>query len=113
MVPKKWVEANPERILREANGTGPYKVVTFPKRDKMTLTVNPDWWGDRSVLPAKEAVFLFRPEDGARLSALKAGEADLAHNIGEDLAKLAPKFVHKGSLEVFLIRLNYKTKACS
>jgi peptide/nickel transport system substrate-binding protein len=113
MVPKKWLEVNPERILREANGTGPYKLVHFAKGDKMTLTVNQGWWGDRSALPAKDVVFLFRPEDGVRLSALKAGEADLAHNIGADLAKLAAKFVHKGALEVFLIRLNYKTKACS
>ncbi|HXH11513.1 MAG TPA: ABC transporter substrate-binding protein [Alphaproteobacteria bacterium] len=112
MVPKKWVEANPERILREANGTGPYKLVSFAKGDKMTLTVNPQWWGDLSALPAKDVVFLFRPEDGVRLSTLKAGEADLAHNIGADLAKLAPKFVHKAALEVFLIRLNYKTNAC-
>jgi peptide/nickel transport system substrate-binding protein len=113
IVPKKWVEANPERILRETNGTGPYKLVSFTKGDKMALTVNLDWWGDRSKLPVKDVVFLFRPEDGVRLSALKAGEADLAHNLGADLAKLAPKFVHKGSLEVFLIRLNYKTNACS
>jgi peptide/nickel transport system substrate-binding protein len=113
IVPKKWVEANPERILREANGTGPYKLVSFTKGDKMTLTVNLDWWGDRSKLPVKDVIFLFRPEDGVRLSALKAGEADLAHNLGADLAKLAPKFVHKGSLEVFLIRLNYKTNACT
>jgi peptide/nickel transport system substrate-binding protein len=113
IVPKKWVEAQPERILREANGTGPYKLVGFVKGDKMTLTVNPDWWGERATLPAQDVVFLFRPEDGVRLSALKAGEADLAHNLGADLAKLAPRFVHKGSLEVFLIRLNYKTPACS
>jgi peptide/nickel transport system substrate-binding protein len=78
MVPKKWLEANPERILREANGTGPYKVVSFTKGDKMTLTVHPDWWGDRAALPAKDAVFLFRPEDGARQRALRGPGGVLA-----------------------------------
>jgi peptide/nickel transport system substrate-binding protein len=113
MVPKKWLAANPDRILREANGTGPYKLAGFTKGDRMTLTINPAWWGDRTALPASNAVFLFRSEDGVRLSALKAGEADLAHNIGADVAKLAPKVVHKAALEVFLIRLNYKTKGCA
>jgi peptide/nickel transport system substrate-binding protein len=113
MVPKKWLEANPERILRESNGTGPYKLASFTKGDRMTMTANPDWWGERGTLPVKDAIFLFRPEDGVRLSTLKAGEADLAQNLSPELAKLAPKFVHKGSLEVFLIRLNYKTRACS
>lgn len=112
IVPKKWLEANPERILREANGTGPYKFVSYTKGDRMTLTANPDWWADWRKLPAREAVFLARPEEGVRVSAVKAGEAELAHNIGGEVAKLVPKFVHKGSLEVFLIRLNYKTKAC-
>ncbi|RMF86852.1 MAG: hypothetical protein D6736_14155 [Nitrospinota bacterium] len=113
IVPKKWVEANPDRILTEANGTGPYKLVRFTKGDRMILTANPTWWGDWTTLPAKDVVFLFRPEEGVRVAAVKAGEADMAAHLGGEIARLAPKFVHKPVLEVFLIRLNYKTKSCA
>lgn len=113
MTPKKWVEANPERILNEANGTGPYKLVSFAKGDKMTMTANPDWWGGWENLPAKEVVFLFRAEEGVRVATVSAGEADIAAHIGPELAQLAPKFVHKPILEVFLLRLTYKTKSCA
>jgi peptide/nickel transport system substrate-binding protein len=113
IVPKAWVEANPERILTEANGTGPYKLVRFGKGDRMVLTANPNWWGKWTTLSVKEVVFLFRPEEGVRVATVQAGEADIAGHIGGELAQLTPAFVHKAVLEVFLIRLNYKTTACS
>jgi hypothetical protein len=47
-----------------------------------------------------------------RVAAVQAGEADMAGHIGGELAKLTPTFVHKPVVEVFLIRLNYKTQAC-
>jgi peptide/nickel transport system substrate-binding protein len=113
IVPKTWVEANPDRILTEANGTGPYQLVRFAKGDRMVLTANPKWWGNWTALPVKEVVFLFRPEEGVRVATVQAGEADIAAHIGGELAQITPTFVHKAVVEVFLIRLNYKTKACS
>jgi peptide/nickel transport system substrate-binding protein len=113
IVPKTWVEANPDRILTEANGTGPYKLVRFAKGDRMVLTANANWWGKWTTLPVKEVVFLFRPEEGVRVATVQAGEADIAAHIGGEMAQLTPAFVHKAVLEVFLIRLNYKTNACS
>jgi peptide/nickel transport system substrate-binding protein len=113
ITPKKWGEANPDRILTEANGTGPYKLVRFAKGDRMTLTANPNWWGDWTTLPAKDVVFLFRPEEGVRVATVQAGEADIAAHVGGELAQLAPAFLHKPVVEVFLLRLNYKTKSCA
>jgi peptide/nickel transport system substrate-binding protein len=113
MVPKKWVEANPDRILTEANGTGPYKLGRFARGDRMSLTANPNWWGNAATLPARDVVFLFRPEEGVRVAAVQAGEADMAAHIGGELARLTPAFVHKAVVEVFLVRLNYKTQACA
>lgn len=90
IVPKKWVEANPERILTEANGTGPYKLARFAKGDRMTLTANSAWWGKAATLPAREVVFLFRPEEGVRVAAVQAGEADMAGHSGGGQSQVAP-----------------------
>jgi peptide/nickel transport system substrate-binding protein len=79
----------------------------------MTLSANATWWGKVDTLPARDVVFLFRPEEGVRVAAVQAGEADMAAHIGGELARLAPTFVHKAVVEVFLIRLNYKSQACA
>lgn len=58
-----------------AVGTGPYKLVSYTRGDRIVLEPNPGYWGDK---PAWDKVTL-RPitSDGPRVAALLAGDVDM------------------------------------
>lgn len=63
-------------------GSGPYRFVSWRRGVEVVLERNPDYW---RVTPQVERL-IYRPiiEDQARLSALEAGEIDLAVNLPPD-----------------------------
>jgi peptide/nickel transport system substrate-binding protein len=63
-------------------GAGPYRFVSWQRGVEVVLERNPDYW---RVTPQVERL-IYRPivEDQARLSALEAGEIDLAVNLPPD-----------------------------
>ena len=68
-------------------GTGPYKFVSYTPGEKIVLTGNPDYWGDK---PAFADVTL-RPikSSPSRVAALLAGDVDMIDGVPTaDLAKL-------------------------
>jgi peptide/nickel transport system substrate-binding protein len=69
------------------NGTGPFKFKEFVKGDRIVLTRNPAYWGEK---PAWETVtFKPIPSDGPRVAALLAGDVDFIENPpSQDLPKL-------------------------
>ena len=73
-----WPETGSFNSLELANGTGPYKLTTFTRGDRIVLDANPDYWGDA---PTFEQVIL-RPitSDGPRVAALLAGDVDFIEN---------------------------------
>ncbi len=65
-----------------AIGTGPYKLVKFDRGVSIVLARNPDWWGPK--LPWDEVILRPINNDASRLSALLAGEVDLADRMAPD-----------------------------
>jgi peptide/nickel transport system substrate-binding protein len=56
-------------------GTGPFKFVEWKTNTHVIIERNPDYWGDKA--PLDRVVFKVLPEEGARMIALQAGEADM------------------------------------
>jgi len=67
---------------RATIGTGPYKMVKFARGERLVLARNPDWWGPKQ--PWDEVVLRPIASDASRLSALLAGEVDLADRMAPD-----------------------------
>ena len=62
-----------------SGGTGPFKLATFKRGDRIELTRNDAYWGGA---PAWDKVSLrILPNDGSRIAALLAGDADMIENI--------------------------------
>jgi len=60
---------------RNANGTGPYKLVQWTPDVKTVLVANPDYWGKRGNVT--EAQYLVIGTGATRISGLVSGELDL------------------------------------
>jgi peptide/nickel transport system substrate-binding protein len=73
---------------RGAIGTGPFRLESFARGDRVNLVRNDAYWGAK---PAWERVTLrILPQDAARLAALLAGDVDAIENIPtSDVARLA------------------------
>jgi peptide/nickel transport system substrate-binding protein len=60
---------------RNPVGTGPFKFVEWRTNTSITIERNSDYWGDKA--PLDRVVFKVVPEEGARMIALRTGEADM------------------------------------
>lgn len=70
------------------NGTGPYKLVTWNKEERMEFEAFSDYFG--GVPPTKNLVITIIPEPASRAIAIETGEVDIADGIAlEDLARLS------------------------
>jgi peptide/nickel transport system substrate-binding protein len=58
--------------VRNANGTGPYKLKSYESDNRTVLIANLDWWGKRGNV--EEAVFVVIQSDATRLAALVSGD---------------------------------------
>jgi peptide/nickel transport system substrate-binding protein len=65
---------------RNANGTGPFKLVSREPDVKTVLAVNSEWW-DKPQHNLTEVVFLPIKNDGTRTSALLRGEVDMVYTL--------------------------------
>jgi len=65
--------------LRNANGTGPYRLERYEPDIRTVLRENPLWWGraDRRNGNVDSAFFVTIRSDATRLAALNSGEVDL------------------------------------
>jgi peptide/nickel transport system substrate-binding protein len=72
---------------RNANGTGPYRLVKWTPDVKTVLEANPDYWGKRGNVT--EAQYLVIGTGATRVSGLLSGELDLVVDPSlQDLARL-------------------------
>jgi peptide/nickel transport system substrate-binding protein len=73
---------------RAAIGTGPFKLESFARGDRVVLTRNDAYWGTK---PAWDRVTLrLLPQDAPRLAALLAGDVDAIENVPtSDAGRLA------------------------
>jgi len=61
-------------LLQHPIGTGPYMLQEWVQGDHITLTANPNYWGDAPK--TKTVIFKWTTQAAARLTAIKAGEID-------------------------------------
>ncbi len=60
--------------VRNANGTGPYRLKAYESDTRTVLCANPHWWGTRGNVD--EAIYVVIQSDATRLAALLSGEVD-------------------------------------
>ncbi len=61
---------------RNPSGTGPFKFKEWVRGDRVVMTRNDDYWGEKANLD--ELVFRAVPDDGARVLAMEAGTVHVA-----------------------------------
>lgn len=82
---------------RAAIGTGPYKLVSFKRGDRVELARNETWWGAAAgsgvsdgAPPWDKVTFRMVSNDAARIASLLSGDVDAIENVPTaDVAKLA------------------------
>ena len=104
IVPAELAPVDNEQLSAEMVGTGPYSFVEWSRGSEITLTRFEDYWGEKPQI--KDVTVKFVPEESVRLSALKAGEIQLARNMAPDLQSQAPKVVSGPQSEVSFLKMN-------
>lgn len=67
---------------RNANGTGPYKLISREPDVKTVLTVNEDYWGkDEFAMQVKDVIFTPIQNQATRVAALLSGEVDFIQDV--------------------------------
>jgi peptide/nickel transport system substrate-binding protein len=61
--------------VRNANGTGPFRLKSYEADNRVVLEAHKEWWGERGNVT--EAIYLVIASDATRLAALNSGAADL------------------------------------
>ena len=95
-------------LATQAAGTGPYMLDEYSSGSHVTLTRNPDYWGDHPQIDNVRFVFL--PENQSRVQALQAGDVHMAMGISPDSADDLPKiFARDEGIEYPYLRMkNYE-----
>ncbi|RVT86532.1 hypothetical protein DXV76_00080 [Rhodobacteraceae bacterium CCMM004] len=78
--PAYWQEVGLEAFSQDPIGTGPFVLDSWVRDDRLTMSANPDYWGE---LPAgiDELVWRPVPEDAARLAGLQTGEFQIVKDL--------------------------------
>ncbi len=104
--PGHWKKAGDQGYANEPAGTGPFKFVSRVRDSELRSVRNDAFFNPRDNklgprLPYAAALHTFiRPELGARVAALEAGEVDLAVEVSADTAKA---FEARPNFQVFVI----------
>lgn len=64
---------------RKPNGTGPYVFSDWQNGQSITLTRNPDYWGEQPQV--EKATYLFRSDSAVAAAMVETGEADIVPSI--------------------------------
>ncbi len=73
---------------RNTNGTGPYKITGWQPDQRITMTINRDWW-DKNTGNVTDVVYAPIKSDPTRVAALISGELDLLTDVPtQDVARL-------------------------
>lgn len=105
MVPPEHTQSSKEAIGEEPIGTGPY-VFDSATQDSITLTRNAEYWNDEVDAQAESVTILSRPEAASRVSALQAGEIDIAWDVPVEQADSVPQTLSAALREIAALRLN-------
>ncbi|MBI5933889.1 MAG: peptide ABC transporter substrate-binding protein [Chloroflexi bacterium] len=86
--PSEWIEATAGDGIRTSEGlehpigTGPYMVSEWKRGESVTLSANPEYWGEAPY--AETLVFRWSTESAARMLELQAGTVDAIDNVGPE-----------------------------
>lgn len=69
----------------EAIGSGPYLVSDFRANESITLTANPDYWGDHAA-QTETVILRYYTDDNAAVNALASGDVQVLAPISDSLA---------------------------
>jgi peptide/nickel transport system substrate-binding protein len=73
---------------RNAMGTGPYKITGWMPEQRVTMTINNDWW-DKHTSNVKEVIYTPIKSDPTRVAALLSGDVDMLTDLPtQDVARL-------------------------
>jgi peptide/nickel transport system substrate-binding protein len=73
---------------RNVMGTGAYKITSWQPEQRITMTINPDWW-DKPQGNVREVVYTPIKSDPTRVAALLSGDVDLLTDVPtQDVARL-------------------------
>jgi ABC-type transport system substrate-binding protein len=89
IVSKQDIDANSsdngqQWFSENANGTGPYKFVSWERGSQATLERNQDWWGTWPANPIDKVIVRFVGDGPTRARGLEGGEYDLANFVPLD-----------------------------
>jgi peptide/nickel transport system substrate-binding protein len=94
-MPQDYNGKQETHAVRNANGTGPYRLKAYEQDRRLVLEANPQWWGRRepgaaaSLGNVTQAVYTVIQQDGTRLAALASGEVDFVIDAPfQDVARL-------------------------
>lgn len=88
-------------------GTGPYVWDEYVRGQQITLSANPNYWGDAPTVTG--ATYVFRADSAVRSAMVAAGEADIAPNISlQDATDPAMDYSYPNSETVYM-RLDNET----
>ena len=112
MFSPKQIQEAPDSIATGPIGTGAYTVTSFDANG-LVLEARDDYWGKTPSL--KNVTFVFRPEPGARVAMLLAGEADLILDLQpDDVGQLDPSQVVPGvGFETYTLRYGFDDELTS
>ncbi|HEX5166009.1 MAG TPA: ABC transporter substrate-binding protein, partial [Thermomicrobiales bacterium] len=79
IVAPEWAKGGPEVVSKEANGTGPYKFVSWTPNEDLVVEANEDYWGD--VPSIKKVRMTTIVEQATRVAALRAGDVHVAKDM--------------------------------
>ena len=111
IVPKDYVEANPDILKTQPVGSGPYKFVTWEQSDYCKLEAFEDYYA--GTPKTKYLVMKVIPEAAQRTIALETGEVDLCYDpLTSDLERIKENddlvLYEAPSLTCFYISMNMK-----
>jgi len=100
-------------ILDKPNGTGPYKLNSWERGNRLVLAANDAYWGDKALTPNLE--FRWSDEAAQRLLELNSGNVDGIDNPGaDDVAVIkndsALKFYDREGLNTLYLGFNVTIK---
>jgi len=79
MIPTGSVDADPEALMSEPNGTGPYNLVEWDRNNQVVLQAKEDYF--RGAPTVDELVFRTIPEASTRLAEIQVGNVDIITNV--------------------------------
>ena len=106
IAPAELADPANDEIAGTMIGTGPYRFVSWDRGQQITLeAADADaYWGDPPTL--QDVTLKFLEEDSTRMSALRAGEVDVALKMPMEFADQAPQVATAPSPDVYALFFN-------